>query len=64
MSKHIAKDVHVVVDLDAPIPTKLLAQAQALIQRSEKSIDYSDIAPTPPGVVWVKPGRKLPGAKK
>lgn len=64
MSKHNAKDVHVFVDPDAPIPAKLLAQAKALTQRGEKDIDYSDIAPTPPGVAWTKPGRKLPDVKR
>lgn len=63
MSKDSAKDVHISINPGAPIPAKLVAQALSLTQRSEKDIDYSDIAPTPRGVVWTKPGRKLPDTK-
>jgi hypothetical protein len=63
MSKANIKDVHVSVDPDAPIPAELLAQVQTLNQRVERDIDYSDIPPTPHGVVWIKPGHKLPGTR-
>jgi hypothetical protein len=56
MKKANIKIIQVIVSSTTTLPAELVAQAQALALRDEMNINCDDIPPTPPDVVWTKPG--------